>query len=384
MAERKRILIFIDWYLPGYKAGGPIRSVAAIVDQLRAEFDFSIVTSDRDFGSAESYSAVVKGEWTKAPDGTRIYYCPSGENLKTHIGKILREEQFDLVYLNSLFSVNFTLLPLRMLRKLRLKKKIILAPRGMLGAGALGIKPVRKKVFLAVSKITGLYSSIVWHASSEQEEKEIRSVFGEKANVIVAMNLSRPELHDFSSREKKKDEVNLFFLSRISPKKNLLGALQMLSAVPSGNTIHFTIFGPVEDPEYWKQCQDFIGKMPSGIQVHYGGELAHDQLGNALQNQHALLLPTLHENFGHVIFESFANSCPVLISDQTPWQNLEEQSAGWVFPLEKTALFTAKIAELASMNADEYWNWSAGALRFAKAYAADKNVLEKNRKLFAD
>lgn len=382
MTERKRILIFIDWYLPGYKAGGPIRSVAAIVNQLRSEFDFSIVTSDRDFGSEESYPSVVKGEWTNAPDGTRILYCPSGENLKTRFEKILREEKYDLVYFNSLFSRNFTLLPLRMLRKLQLKKKIILAPRGMLGAGALGIKPIRKKVFLSITKITGLFSAVTWHASSEQEEKEIKSVFGNETNVVVAMNLSQPLQFDFSKREKIKGELNLFFLSRISSKKNLLGALQILKSIPAGNKIRFTIFGPIEEPEYWNQCQELIRQMPAEISVQYAGELAHESIGTALENQHVLFFPTLHENFGHVILESFSAACPVLISDQTPWQNLEEHFAGWAFPLAKTELFAAKIAELASMNADEYRKWSEGALQFAKQYSADKNVLEKNRKLF--
>jgi len=28
--DKKKILVFIDWYLPGYKAGGPVRSMANI------------------------------------------------------------------------------------------------------------------------------------------------------------------------------------------------------------------------------------------------------------------------------------------------------------------------------------------------------------------
>ena len=32
-----------------------------------------------------------------------------------------------------------------------------------------------------------------------------------------------------------------------------------------------------------------------------------------------------HENFGHVIVESWQNGCPVLISENTPWKNLESQ-----------------------------------------------------------
>ena len=49
MSSRKKVLIAIDWYLPGYKAGGPIRSCASIINCLKNDFDFAVITSDTDF-----------------------------------------------------------------------------------------------------------------------------------------------------------------------------------------------------------------------------------------------------------------------------------------------------------------------------------------------
>ena len=46
--EKKKILVFIDWYLPGFRAGGPIRSCANLISHLSDEFDFNIVTTDTD------------------------------------------------------------------------------------------------------------------------------------------------------------------------------------------------------------------------------------------------------------------------------------------------------------------------------------------------
>ena len=34
------ILIFADYYLPGFKAGGPIKTLSNLVDQLGDEFHF--------------------------------------------------------------------------------------------------------------------------------------------------------------------------------------------------------------------------------------------------------------------------------------------------------------------------------------------------------
>ena len=42
--QKKKILVFIDWYLPGYRAGGPIQSIANLVNHLDDELDISIVT----------------------------------------------------------------------------------------------------------------------------------------------------------------------------------------------------------------------------------------------------------------------------------------------------------------------------------------------------
>jgi 5'-3' exonuclease len=46
--ERPQVLVFIDWYRPFFKAGGPVRSLVNLVEHLQNEVDFHIVTGDRD------------------------------------------------------------------------------------------------------------------------------------------------------------------------------------------------------------------------------------------------------------------------------------------------------------------------------------------------
>ena len=50
-----KILILVDYFVPGFKAGGPIQSIRYIVDHLNKEFDLRIVTRDRDMGDSHSY-----------------------------------------------------------------------------------------------------------------------------------------------------------------------------------------------------------------------------------------------------------------------------------------------------------------------------------------
>jgi hypothetical protein len=47
--DKPTILILNEYYLPGYKAGGPIRSISNLVSWLGDDFNFKIITTDRDY-----------------------------------------------------------------------------------------------------------------------------------------------------------------------------------------------------------------------------------------------------------------------------------------------------------------------------------------------
>jgi len=69
------ILTFVHYYLPGHKAGGPIRSIANMVTHIGDQFDIKIITADRDFGDAEPYSNIIVDAWN--PVGQATVYCPA-------------------------------------------------------------------------------------------------------------------------------------------------------------------------------------------------------------------------------------------------------------------------------------------------------------------
>jgi hypothetical protein len=57
------ILTSVGYYLPGYKAGGPIRTLANMVGRLGDEFQFKIVTADRDFDDTKPYPEIKIDGW---------------------------------------------------------------------------------------------------------------------------------------------------------------------------------------------------------------------------------------------------------------------------------------------------------------------------------
>ena len=60
---KPKVVVFIDWFLPAFKAGGPIQSVANLIDHLGSEICISIVTSDRDLGDAIPLPGIDLNKW---------------------------------------------------------------------------------------------------------------------------------------------------------------------------------------------------------------------------------------------------------------------------------------------------------------------------------
>ncbi|MEY4293066.1 MAG: hypothetical protein RIQ61_1464 [Bacteroidota bacterium] len=376
---KPEVLIFIDWYLPAFKAGGPIQSVANLVAHLGSDLNISIVTSDRDLGDSAAMPGLELNQWIEK-DKHRIIYLVPEQQTAMIFRAIFKEKSYDYVYLNSLFSVKFTLLPIW--EACHFNCQIILAPRGMLGLGALNIKKAKKKLFLLTLRVSGYSKKICWHATSEPEVQEIKKNVGENVAIKLASNFSAINSVSFRNKEKRSNSLNLFFLARIAEKKNLKDAIKFLKELNAEIKVKFTIIGPIGEEIYWKECQEFISQLPASITVDYVGPIPNKRLSGYLAEQHFLLLPTFHENFGHVFIESWINGCPVIISDQTPWRNLEEKGIGWDISLADASKFIEAIEKAASLSQEAYSRMSKAAFDFAKSFTENPAVQEANRNLF--
>ena len=377
------ILVFVGCYLPGYKAGGPIRSIANMVARFGDEFDFYIITSDRDLLDSKPYLNVVIDGWNTVGKA-KVFYASSNNMSLRSLSRLIRETPHDVLYLNSFFSPVFAIRPL-LARYFGLipKLRTVVAPRGEFSPGALGLKWLKKRIYIAVTKVFGLCHSVIWQASSEFEELDIRRHFGKDAQVISAPDL--PPLSYVMNnlplrREKIRGCLKILFLSRISRKKNLLGALEMLNGLKG--QIQFNVYGPIEDRVYWTECQKVINSLPGNIKIKYCGNLTHEQVIDVIDGHDLFFFPTLGENFGHVILEAFCAGCPVLISDQTPWRGLEKIGVGWDLPLVRPELFKKALQLCIDMDKVEHKKWCERAQEHGLQVIRDGEMVNKNRLLF--
>ena len=379
------ILALLNVYLPGYKAGGPVQSVANLTERLGKDFHVKIVTTDRDYGDSQGYSSVRTGEWQKIGKA-EVLYVQSGSlwNLR----RIINRTKYDVLYLNSFFHPAFTLFPLLLWKTGMLRSTpLVIAPRGELSPGALQIKHLRKRTYLNAARVLRVYNGVLWQATSWHEEAEIRHWFpgdlaGRKTIVVAPDLLSHQLLNKevCSRREKQRGHLRLLFASRISPKKNLAGALRCLGGVQG--TIDFEICGPVGDEGYWNACQEAMKDLPGNVQVKYLGPIPHDQLMEQMTQYDLFFLPTLGENFGHAIVEALSAGCPVLISDQTPWRNLASQYAGWDLPVGHVNSFRDAVQRCIDMADEEHQKWRAGAKRLATTIVDDAAAAGQNEDVF--
>jgi len=382
MQQKKHILVFIDWFLPAYKAGGQIPSVLNIIKLLSNEIDFSVITSNSDEGDAP-FENLSFNKWTTNFGIRIIYISPENQNY-SFLNHLIDNEIFDAAYFNSFFSFKFTTLPLYIVKRNRPCSKIILAPRGMLGKEALAIKPLKKQTFIWLARFFNFYKNIHWHASSELESNEIKAIFGKKtANIKTAIDISILPRIENIEKEKEVNSLKIFYLSRITDKKNLLGSIEILQKITSG-TIQFDIIGPVGNEEYWNECKKALEKLPKNIKTSYLGSIPNYQLPEILKSYHTFLFPTLNENYGHVIAESLAAACPVIVSERTPWQDLEQYNAGWVVSLENQQLFVEKIKIMLTLNKIEYNRMANSALSYIHQKVTQSSIIQDNKAIFLE
>jgi len=402
---KKTILILVAYYLPGFKAGGPIRSISGLVEGLSDDYGFMIICGDRDLGEKQPFPNEPVGRWHNY-GVARILRIPTGFGGAIMMLRALRSESYDILYINSIWSRLYSMLPIAC-RKFGLlpRTSVVVAPRWELSIGALRIKPRQKRLYLALARKARLFDGVLWQASSGAEKIDIINTFGNvdvreaasiaessfrnrepssaEREVLIKPDLpvaSRPE--DTLSRRVSKapGELRVVTLGRVCLMKNIEFAIRLFHNVRG--QVKYDIYGPLEDREYLAKCEQQCADLPHTVTVRFMGGIPHDAVQEVLREYHLFLLPTLGENYGHVISEAMQAGCVPLISDCTPWRNLEEAGAGWDLPLSNPEAFIDALQTAVAWTDDNFQQLSGNAGRFVRDHIMTRGAIRENRLLF--
>lgn len=374
-----RILCFADYYLPGFKAGGPIRALSNLVDAFAGEIQFDIVTREYDLGG-DRYPDVTRGRWYEV-GAARVRYVGAQGLPRSELRAMLVDPVYDAVYLNSVFSPLSRAVVRERFTASRAAAPLIIAPRGEFSAAALKLKPVRKTVYLAVLKRMGALDGVLWQASSAHEANDILAVVGNRdASVFVTEEIPGRSTARTDRPPKRAGMAAVTFLSRICRMKNLDAAIDVMRGV-KGN-VDFAVYGPIEDREYWEDSLRGASLLPQNVKFEYKGVVPQDAVGAVLSQSDLFFLPTRGENYGHVIIEALAAGCPVLVSDRTRWRDLEAAGIGWDISLDNLDAFRSALHRVVEMGEDQHSGMRARALEYARSVQTDPAVIEQNRRMF--
>jgi len=365
----KTVLIIMGRYLPGYKDGGPVRSIKNLVDRLGEEYHFRILTTDRDHGDDRSYSNIKVREWNSV-GAAEVFYVEPGGFSKATVEELAAEA--DLVYLCGCFN-DYARTTLKLKRQGRIKCRVVIAAMGLFSPGAFHIKYPKKKVYMILLRQLAYLKNVEWSATSEEEAEDIRREAGKDAVCHLAEDLPRKPKEIRHITETDAGNLKVIFLSRISRKKNLVFAVRVLQEA-KGNLI-FDIYGNKEDISYWRECEEELKKLPENVKWNYMGEADAEQVVKIFSEYDVFLFPTVAENYGHVIFEAMAGGCVPIISDKTPWTNEKMGGCGEIADLDKENAvkdFSGIVQRYVGMTRQEKQGAANQCIAFAKAYRAEK------------
>lgn len=381
-----RVLILCPHYLPGFRSGGPVRSVSCLIEALGDDFEFFVLTHCHDAKLAEPYPGVPIREWVQV-GRARVMYLRDEDFHPWRLARFIREARPEAVLLNSFFHrlATLNLLLLRMLGRLG-ALPVALAPRGELAPGALQLKRTRKRLFLVAAKLVGLYRGVQWVASTDFERAEIQAAMGDRQPIAVFhipprwADLAGSAGKDTARGTKTPGEADIACIGKITPKKNLDFALDRLVNV-RGN-VKVSIVGRFSDSTYESAIKRRIQALPAHVRVELLGQQTPAEAMAVLQKSHLHLFPTRGENFGHVIVESLAAGCPVLLSDRTPWRDLEAEGVGWDIPLDRPEAFEAALQTVLALD-DEGWRALSNRARsYAERICTDLGPVHRASEFF--
>jgi glycosyltransferase involved in cell wall biosynthesis len=383
MSRNPSVICVTDYFLPGHLGGGPIRTLANMRNQLSGEVNISVFTRDRDLGDTRPYPDCVSNSWIDTAQGP-VYYADPTAFGPRGFKQALRGHAVDIVYLNSFFSPRASVLLYAARKMLAPNLPFLIAPRGEFSPGALALKQGKKAAFIRTARLLGLYRDAFWHASTDLEADDILTQFPSAVGrVFVAPD---PVAADLSAEApvrsfKPQGTLRLAFVSRISPKKNLLGLLEILRDVNA--QVSLDIFGPVEDQEYWARCETRIAQLPENVEVRARGTLPPEEVSSTFARHDLFAFPTLGENFGHVIFEALRAGTPVLVSDRTPWKAAAD-GAVRVLPLEDREAWKREIERAAALSPEQQRRLCRGATAYAMHYLSNDPSRLANQHMFQD
>lgn len=372
-----RVMLVYDYFDPATQAGGPISSCVNLVKFLDSDFEFFVFTTNRELDGSKL--PVPSDQWLSYVGNSRVMYADKRWTLWGFY-ESLKVARPTVLYINGIYSVVATLIPLLIGWFKGCNLKLVIAPRGMLQKEALGHKYLKKKIYISFLKAI-LCGNITWHVTSKQEEQDLRAALPklQSKDIVKIGNIPRTDIH-FIRKTKRSNPFRLVTIAVISPMKNLINVIRALGKV--GIEVSYHLFGPIKDDKYWQECKRIIELLPPNVWFEYRGIADRNEIPELLASYDVYVQPSQSENFGHSLFEAMMAGLPLITSPNTPWKNLSHEKAGLNVVGEDEDQIADAIRTLNNLPQGEFEQWRRNARSIAEGYLENSHFRNDYKSLF--
>ena len=353
-----KICILSHCFYPSRKRGGPTVSVTNLAKLLAQHHEVSVVTVGYEMGETTFYSTVKPGK--NRLFGCDVYYLEKDRCDAYY--QVLNEVSPDVIYVSSLFSWQYAVAAMAW-RKRNKNTQVIIAPRGELMPAALSRGAIKKKAYLWICKHVLQLRACAFHSTAKEETQAVGKMFPE-VRVFEASNISTYERRENSGIPKESGVLRMLTVGRIHPIKNVDLDIEVLQQVHGEVTLD--IYGSAEDKAYYEKCQEAASRLPENVCVNFCGNVEHEKLKEIYPQYHCFISLTQTENFGHSIVEAIHSGNPVIISDRTPWHELEKHQAGVEVSLDQMDQVPSELQRFVDMDGETFAAWRQGVLEYSE------------------
>lgn len=347
--------------------GGPSRSVPMMTKGLsEAGVDVTLMTFRSDDLNIHSLEGT----------GVNLELINDGLN-SGEIENLFEEEHYDLVQMQSLWDLEY-----RKVARICRRRHIpyIMTPRGMLEPWSLSQKKWKKKAAMALYQRRDLNQAACIYTTSVLEADHIRKI-GIKAPCSIIPNgidtSNYPCRQDTSIVKKQ-----VLFLSRIHPKKGievLLAAWKrIIDAHPGWSLL---IVGNGEEG-YIQSLEERVKGLSLSDSVRISPPVFGEEKITLYQRSSLFVLPSYSENFGMVIAEAMSCGVPIITTDNTPWELLNETNTGWCISLSEDNLVKT-LDKALSLDAHTLYHMGQKGSKEAYERFDYHSVAKKNVELYS-
>ena len=235
----------------------------------------------------------------------------------------------NVIYIQYLFS--YTVI-ISLLFSFIQSKKVVICPRGSFSSYTLTYKrSLLKRIWINLF-FTPFRNLIIWHASSYLEKNDIKKIFPNSKVEIVNDGVDFDSFQ--SSSLLKKEELICKYTSKkykyISNIFFSMGRLHQIKAfskyIKEDKNAKLLIAGGDDGEE--KMLSLLIKKLNLQNSVFLIGLVNFDDKKILLNNCDYFTLASSFESFGIVIAEALCCGKPIILSNKTPWCDLEANKCG--------------------------------------------------------